>query len=715
VSTPRGEPGRDLDSIVLDALFAGSTVGLYVLDTDLRIVRRSASARDNPTFPSATAEGRPLWELSPGLDSAAIERALREVLETGRPRREVEFLGRSVMPPHRRIAVSASMVRLEDDQGKPLGLAVSTVDITDRYRSRRHLELLERSGARLGLSMDVFEIARQLAELSVPGFADGVVVDVLDSVLRGEAPPPGPVFEDLPLRRAACHAQPAGAGVVTGRVGEMTSLPFGTPFSESLADLHPRLVSDLRAGGWFTPEVAARTGLAGDAHSLMVVPLVARDAIMGVAAFYRMTTPAPFDEQDLALAVDLGGRVAVGLDNARLYRLRDAAARLLQLTLRPAQVGSHLAVETARSYRPVGSGADWFDVIPLSGERVALVTGDTGGQGLRAVATMAELRATVSALATLDLPPGQVLARLHLMVSRMAEERAREHRDFPLNVLGEPGPGRPARRTARTTCLYAVYDPFSRACQIASAGHPPPALAYPDGTVGLVPITAGPPLGVGTERHETAVVQLPEGTVLALCNSGLLLGSDRDGSDGDGSDGDEPEPSSDRLLRALSAGGATLQDRCDAVFRALTPHRPSGDAVLLLARTRTVGPDRAASWSWPHDPTAVAKARAAVGDKLAEWGLDALVDDMVLVVSELATNAIRYATGRIEVRLICGEQTLTCEVSDDSTANPWLLHAEEEDESGRGMLITAQLTSRWGVRQTPEGKIIWVEQPIPQS
>lgn len=706
MSAPRHDSDRDLDRAVLNALFAGSPVGLHVLDTDLRVVRMSTSAQGNPRFPDkVTRQGRQLWELAPGLDASQIEHDLRDVLATGQSLTDVELTGRSVMPPHRRMAMSASAFRLEDERGNVLGLAVSVVDVTERYRARRHLELLERAAARLSLSLDVLDIAGKLADLTVPEFADVAVVDVMDSVLRGEAPGPGDVVEELPLRRAACHALPGAAGFDAEQVGEMTGFPFGTPYSESLADLRPRLVGDLRAAeGWLTADVLARAGVAGTgAHSLLVIPLTARDVVMGLVAFYRTSTPTPFDEQDLALGVDLGAHAAVCLDNARLYKLRQAAARLLQLTLRPARVGAHLAVETARSYRPIGSGGDWFDVIALSGERVALVAGDTGGQGVRAVATMAELRATVSALATMDLPPGEVLARLHIMVTRLAEERAHVQRDFGLDP--PPGQGRGSQRPARTTCLYAVYDPLSGTCQLANAGHPSPAIAYPDGTFSLAPVIDGPPLGVSAARHETVTMKLPAGTVLALCNAGLLRDPDENDS----------EPRSERLLRALAQDGVTLQDRCDAVFRALTPHRPRGDAVLLLARTHALGPDRAASWSWPHDPAIVAQARDAVRRQLVEWGLEDLVESMVLVVSELATNAIRYAHSSIGVRLIRGEQSLTCEVSDDSTAAPWLRRAEEDDESGRGMLITTQLTSRWGVRQSADGKIIWVEQHLPAT
>ncbi|MFF2149467.1 SpoIIE family protein phosphatase [Kitasatospora sp. NPDC058190] len=701
-SAAQGAEGRKPADTVLAALFPGPSFGLVVLDTELRVVKVDAPASEDPDFPGESLVGRRPWELVPGLDAGRTERMLREVLETGQPRKDVLLTARSTIPPHRELALSASTFRLQDAGGRVLGLAVSVIDVSEQHRARRQLELLEGARSRLGTTLDVFRTAQELAELAVPELADVVTVDVLDSVLRGEARAVGPVLEDLPMRRAARHGMPSGNRPLV-EVGKMISIPYGTPYSQCLADLQPRLVRDLRADvDWLAQlnagqvEWLRRTGV----HSVLVVPLAARGVVMGLAAFYRTSTPAPFDELDLALAANLAAPTAVCLDNARLYTREHSAARLLQLTLRPPQVAPHLAVETARSYQPVGSGGDWFDVILLSGERVALVAGDTAEEGLEAAATMAEVRAAVCALAAMDLPPDEVLERLHALVIRRDEERLRPHQDVSPGSARQPDTL--PRRTANTTCLYAVYDPVSRHCTMASAGHPAPAVAYPDGTVALASVPTGPPLGLGITRYESTDVELPEGTVLALCNAGLL-------QSGDPAHPEEPE----RLLQAMNVNGATLQDRCDAVFRTLSPQRPRGDAVLLLARTRAFGPDRAATWTWPRDPAAVADARAAVSRRLAEWGLAALHDTTALVVSELATNAIRYAKGPFSVCLVRGEQALTCEVTDDSSTAPQLRHAEDDDEGGRGLFITSQITSGWGVRPIACGKTIWAEQPLP--
>ncbi len=696
-SGPRDESCRRLDEAVLRALFTEATFGLHVLDTDLRIVRMNAAAQHNPNFPGESALGRHLWEAAPGF--AAPERArrlLRDVLETGKARVDVVLTGRSPLPPHRRLALSVSVFRLEDADGQVLGLAVSVVDVTEQHRAWRRLRLLERVDARLNATMDVFGAARELAAAAVPELADAVAVDVLDSLLRGEAPPPGPILEDLPLRRAAYQGGPPAEDIALYQVGERSGYRFGSPFTHVLADLEPRLVPDLRAASETMPlepprrEALKRLG----AHSLLVTPLTARGMVMGLAALYRVDTPTPFDDADLSLAQDLAARTAICLDNARLYNRERAAARLLQLTVRPPRSHPRLAVDTVDAYQPVGPGGDWFDVIPLSGERVALVAGDTADQGLPAVAGMAELRAAVGALAVMDLPPEEVLARLHALVVRLAEDRPDLRRHFPETRVSEP---------QHTTCLYVTYDPVSRRCRMASASHPPPAIAHVDGAVSYAPVQPGPPLGQGLPHYTSVELDLPAGTVLVLYNAALLRGLDEDNA--------EPRP--DRLLAALAERQPALRDWCDSVFATLTPRRPRGDVVLLLARTHVLGPDRAATWTWPPDPASVGQARAAVRERLDQWGLAELSDTAALIVSELATNAITYARGRYSLRLVRGETGLACEVTDDSYVAPQLRHAEADDEGGRGLVITSSLTNRWGVRPTAAGKTIWAELPFP--
>ena len=113
-------------------------------------------------------------------------------------------------------------------------------------------------------------------------------------------------------------------------------------------------------------------------------------------------------------------------------------------------------------------------------------------------------------------------------------------------------------------------------------------------------------------------------------------------------------------------------------------------------------------------PTAVPCARLHARHLAWEWGLNGLSDSIELLVSELVTNAVRYAQGKIGLRLIL-EGGLVCEVLDDSAALPRLRHPDDSDERGRGLQVVSQLAQRWGARRAASGKVVWCELPLPYS
>ncbi|WP_328540527.1 SpoIIE family protein phosphatase [Streptomyces sp. NBC_00344] len=682
-----GPLGPDLDEAVLWALFSESPIGLRVMDTELRLLRFNSAARHASAFPLDDALGCHLAEWAGDFYSEAVGAMIQGVLDTGAPAIDVELSGH-VHPDSDERVLSVSCFRLTGEGGHVLGLAAAIVDVTEQHRSHARLDLLQQAGKRLGTTLDIFGTAQELADELVPALAGCAVVEVLDSVLRGEASLPGPLLENKPLR---CAGRSFGAGSVAAAVaeiGEVAALSFATPFAQCLSDLRPRLVRSLsRAASWLErePQRGRHITEAG-AHSMMVLPLAARGVVLGVAHCYRLRAADPFEDDDLTLAAELADRAALCLDNARLYNRERSAASILQLSLRPAQVTDHTAVETAFSYRPFGAGGDWFDVIPLSGARVALAAGDTAGRGMQAAATMGEVRAAVGVLAVLDLPPGEVLERLHALVTRIAGER----------------PGRQDSSDGGcsddTTCLYIVYDPVSRRCTMAGAGHSPPVVAFPDGRVEHARVPFGPPLGHGSPEYRTTELDLPEGSILTLANAALLRTR---------SDAREEHPA--RIKEALLPTSRPLQEICDEVLYALAPERAENDAVLLLARTRSLGPDQVGSWTLSNDPAAVAGARESVEAKLADWGLEQHSFTTALVISELVTNAVRYSDGDIDLRLVLDGPSLVCEVTDDSSTAPHLRHAEEGDEGGRGLYITSQVSTRWGTRPEARGKTIWAE------
>ncbi|WDF42123.1 SpoIIE family protein phosphatase [Streptomyces sp. T12] len=556
--------------------------------------------------------------------------------------------------------------------------------------ARRRLELLHDASVRIGTTLDVTRTAEELAEVTVPRFADFVAVDLPDSVLRGEEPEA--LGGGTALRRVAIRAvrkEPHKLYDVGDLVEYVPSTPQARCLETRRSVLEPVLAD---AGGWIAQDPARlERVLAAGIHSLITVPLRARGTTLGVVSFYRSLRPAAFEDDDLSLAQELSGRAAICIDNARRYTREHNTALTLQRSLLPRGRSEQSAVEVAYRYLPAqaGVGGDWFDVIPLSGARVALVVGDVVGHGLHAAATMGRLRTAVHNFCALDMPPEDLLTHLDDLVGRLDRGEGWAAENTPdSGIVG-------------ATCLYAVYDPVSRRCTLTRAGHPLPAVVAPDGTVEFVDLPSAPPLGLGGMPFETIELELAEGSQLVLYTDGLVEDRHRDIDAG-----------LDQLRTVLAGVGRPPEETCEAVLDALLPTRPGDDVALLVARTHTLGADRVAQWDLPSDPAVVSRSRAAVTDRLAAWDLDDLAFSTELIASELVTNAIRHAVGPVQLRLL-RDRALICEVSDGSSTSPRLRRARSTDEGGRGLFLVAQLTERWGTRYTPNGKIIWTEQPLP--
>ncbi|MBA4864137.1 SpoIIE family protein phosphatase [Streptomyces sp. PSKA54] len=699
-----GAPGWDMSRHLLERMASQSPMGIAVVDTDLRYVWSNPALEKFSGGPPQHRLGRRLGDIQPDLDVKAIEAQMRKVLQTGEPVIGYEHVGRLRSGPQREVAHSMSFIRLEDDHGHPVGVYYTVTDITDRYRARQRLALLDRAGEQIGRTLDVMQTGQELADSAVPELADFVAVDLLESVLKGAEPAHRPLDDPelVPLRRVGHQSVRPGVPEAVVEIGGVARYHAGSPPIECLSSgkswREERL--DPLAREWATdlPGGRAATFLDLGLHSVMIVPIRARGTTLGITTFFRRQTQDPFEADDLSLAEEFVARAAVCLDNARRYTRERDAALVLQQNLLPHGVPEQEAVDVATCYRPAdeltGLAGDWFDLIPLSGARVALVVGEVVGHGIEGAAAMGRLRTAVQTLADLDLPPDEVLAHLDDLISRAAREAG-------------SGPGAPSggAHTVGTSCLYAVYDPVSGDCVMASAGHLAPAIVAPDGTVTFAELPLGPALGVGGLPFECAEFHLPEGSVLALHTDGLVATHGAPGTVPD------PEVGKQRLRRALEAYHLPLDNLCRTIVDDLVPTQPHDDAALLMAKTRRLGADRVASWDLPADPAVVARARQMTARQLAAWGLEDLTFTMELVVSELVTNAIRHASGPLRLRLIM-ELALICEVSDTGSSAPHLRHPRTTDEGGRGLFLVSQLTRRWGTRYTTNGKIIWAEQPL---
>ncbi|WP_086827079.1 SpoIIE family protein phosphatase [Streptomyces sp. NRRL B-24572] len=566
----------------------------------------------------------------------------------------------------------------------------------DRLLQRR-LALTNRASKRIGTTLDVTRTAEELTEFCTEDFADLVTVDLFDSALDETGMGPA---EALTQRRVAQRSVLDGCPESLLRIDEAHSYPDESEPVRALTTGRPVLhhITGTEMPTWMAPsESHGRVLRTLGLHSVLLVPLHARGDTLGLVQFVRHRTSAPFDDDDLLLAREIVSRAAVSIDNARRYTHERSTALTLQRTLLPRYTVRQAAVETASRYLPAGSragvGGDWYDVIPLSGARVALVVGDVVGRGLHAAATMGRLRTAVRAFADIDLMPDELLTHLDDVVIRMQREESRDE--------GETS----------ATCLYAIYDPASRRCSLASAGHIPPTVVTPSTTGGAIPtsgvvelpeVPIGPPLGLGGLPFETAEFELQEGSLLVLHTDGLIA-ADRTR---------DVDLSLTTLHGVLASAPESLEETCDRLLAALLPSRPADDVALLVARTRALDPDHVATMDLPSDPAAVSGARGFASDVLTAWGLEELSFTTELVVSELVTNAIRYGKSPIQLRLVL-QTTLTCEVSDASSTAPHLRRARIFDEGGRGLLLVAQLAERWGARHNREGKVIWAEQALP--
>ncbi|MEV7177207.1 SpoIIE family protein phosphatase [Kitasatospora sp. NPDC093679] len=691
------------DLAVRDALFEQSPLGIAVLDTELRYTAVNSTLAEMNGVPMEDHVGRTTGETLPERAADEITAIQRQVLATGEPVIDVTLAAPVTARSGFR---SISYSRMTDRAGRVLGISGTVMDVTERYRAvskvehaRRRLSLLNEFGSRIGDLLDASRIAQELAGAVVPRLADYSAVILLQAVAHGDdLPRHGHDRRTSLLQLGTASVQDGPEVEVMLRRGARITFTEESAFGRVLRTGIPELLSgkeeseDLSYPGDPKAQAAHELGV----HSRLVVPLRARGIVIGLLVVSRAGYREGFDRDDLAFAVELADRAGSSLDNARLYARERTAALTLQRTLLPQQVPQPTGVEVAYRYVPGSSGTevggDWFDVIPLPGDRTALVVGDVMGHGLRAAATMGRLRTAVRVLAALDLPPEILLRHVHELADDLAQ-----------------GPD----EALLATCVYAVFDPVRRRLTVTKAGHIPPVLVVPKDGDGPAPAAGGPlpggvgqvldlpsgaPLGVGGVPFESVELDVAEGTLLALCTDGLVESRDKDLDVGLG-----------RLISVLEQPYASIEQACEAVLDTMEQGREPDDVALLLARlSHGEAGTPTAGWTLPAEPTAVSRARRLVRGTLAEWGAGHLTDTAELLVSELVTNSVRYASAPIGVRLTLGEMLLV-EISDPLPDPPRERHAAEADEGGRGLELVRRLALRWGARAEGMGKVVWFE------
>ena len=322
-------------------------------------------------------------------------------------------------------------------------------------------------------------------------------------------------------------------------------------------------------------------------------------------------------------------------------------------------------------------GGDWYDIIELGAGRTAFVIGDVMGRGVRAASIMGQLRSAVRAFAQLDLPPTEVLEHLDQMVQNLHDDQI-------------------------VTCVYAVFDSTDQTLRFANAGHLPPLLTPSEGDV--VQLTAaGPPLGASYFGLPTQVVPLSLGTSVTFYTDGLV--------EHRGRDLDVGIEALARRLREHAA--APLDDLPETLVGTMLPHGQDDDVAILMARVNAQPFEAAASLRLGAEDTMVRDARRLVRDHLRSWQIDqGIVDEVVLMVSELVTNSLVHGRAPFDLRLRRAATQVVVEVQDRAPYRPRRRRPTDTDEHGRGLQIVAMLADGWGSRASGNGKCVWFSRSL---
>ncbi|MGW0734379.1 SpoIIE family protein phosphatase [Streptomyces sp. NPDC002851] len=544
-----------------------SPIGLAILDTNLRYVLVNPALERINGVPAGEHLGRTVQDVLPFLDVTAIAATMRDVLHTGAPVRDSFTVGRTPADPNTEHAWSVSFYRLEDPSRGVLGLAVSVVDVTEQHRAataadraRRRLAMIADATERIGTTLDLDLTARELADSLVPELADIAAVDLLEAVLQDGPPSPSATATRYPRFRALAlkTAYPTPAVQAPDPVGRSIQYDDSRLVAKCIRTGRPVLVAQVGPNDMkriARDENAAKLLAEAGVHSFLAVPLRARGTVLGALTLARARNPRGFDHDDLLLAGELASRAAISIDNARGYQEQSQAALALQRHLLPVRPPRPPGLEVAYRYRPASTaievGGDWFDVIPLPGHKTALVVGDVMGSGLHAAATMGQLRTATRTLAGLGLEPTDVLTHLDRITADLGETIA--------------------------TCVYAEYDPHSRRCRLATAGHLPPVRTHTGpggGTPSLLDLPTGAPLGVGGVPFEAREITLAAGDELVLYTDGLVE-----------SRGQDIDTRLQALPRLLDRPRGSLEETCDLLLNTLRDHQDPDDVALLIART----------------------------------------------------------------------------------------------------------------------------------
>jgi len=650
---------------------------------------------ETPSTPgTATPCGKGKDPASPPSDTTGPEHSQPAAVEpdTHRPRPVPESIPDQPGSPQDRAAQGAG------GQERRMGQGVTPGQPTPMRRDGDRLRFVGAATRRIARGIDLDEIVMGLCRATVPTFSDAILVYLRDPLPVGDERPTGPLL--LRLRRTdripaerdteggfspGIQPEPAEPSGLDTVGAELCEVRPGSALAEVLRGVRP-VFTDAPAARAALPELLGEGGefVVPGGQRAILAPLRGRRRVIGAALFLRRPERIAFEADDLLVAAQLATHSALGIDKAVLYGREAYIADELQRTMLPETLPRPTGVRLASRYLPAAEtarvGGDWYDAIPLPGSRVALVVGDVMGHSMTSAAIMGQLRTTAQTLAGLDLPPQEVLHHLDEQAQRLGTDRM-------------------------ATCLYAVYDPVSHRITIANAGHPPPVLLHLGGRAEVLRVPPGAPIGVGGVDFEAVELDAPAGATLLLYTDGLVESRLRDVWTG-------IEQLREKLAATAQLTGPDhpppLEALCDEVLDMLGPGDRDDDIALLAARFDGIAPSDVAYWFLEPEDAAPGRARRLARRALSRWGMEDISDSVELLVSEVVTNAVRYASRPVTLRLLRTD-VLRCEVGDDVPQLPRLRQARATDEGGRGLYLVNKLARRWGATRLSTGKVVWFE------
>ncbi len=537
-----------------------------------------------------------------------------------------------------RVLIWAFAVPLRRQGGDIDGMVILAREAGQRGRQGQQdrLALLERVGERLAGSLEIGTTLKHVAEILVPQFADHCFIDLFQG--------------DQLIRRAQRHASdwvpPPGTWA---RVGEQIHYPDGHFCQQAMARLDTIAVSDLDSEYYPAPSpesmsAAHEAGLT----SVIAAPLYARGELLGVMslALSRLTErdERHYGTPDRDLIGAIASRVAIAIDNAMLFETERQTALAFQKSLLPQAIPDLDGLEVACRYVPAKPletqgqgiqtqvGGDWYDIIPLAAGRVGIVIGDVEGRGARAAAIMGQLRAALRAFAQDEKPAADIMRKLDEWCRSLA----------PADENGVAGGDPPT-----VSCIYMIYDAWSRELTFANAGHDAPLLISAGQVRQLEFMYKGVLLGVrgkgirGLPTYKEQTIAMPPGAILVFFTDGLTDRRTRADGSGHYSEAESLEMLKHAVRAAAASGDA------DAVATAAeyaVPGDIDDDMAILVVKS---SPSELASTerTFAAEPIMVSEARRLAAQTFGSWGMDPGQAELAcLLVSEVVTNAVLHAS-----------------------------------------------------------------------